>query len=100
MTKRVVNPVIERRDAMDPFIEMEIIDRPASTRAKYHLTRAVEMILQAVAQGKAVRMTLEEGVKNGPPQMALRHELQKRGLRLRYQKSGNAILAWSEPIVK
>ena len=79
------------------IVEMQIVDRPLGTKHQWPITDEVRAIAGTVESGKAVQLAFRTGEEMKRIQMALRHQVSKLGLRMRYARgSGDRIIAWAE----
>ena len=80
-----------------PIVSMEIVERPLSTKNAWPISAEVTMIAQTVETGKAVQLAFRTSEELKRVQMALRHQVAKLGLQMRYRKgAGERIVAWAE----
>ena len=81
----------------DVIVEMQIVERPLGTKHQWPITDEVRAIAGTVESGKAVQLAFRTGEEMKRIQMALRHQVSKLGLRMRYARgSGDRIIAWAE----
>lgn len=85
---------------INPFESLSVVERPLSTRGKWKTDKAITMLTDTLASGKAVRLSLKSGIPDYKIHMNLRHALKTRNLVLRYRRSGDAFIAWAEGMVK
>jgi hypothetical protein len=82
-----------------PITEMEIVERPMSTKHVWPVTKEVAAIAGTVESGKAVQLAFRTAAEMKNIQMALRHQVAKMGLKMRYAKAaGDRIVAWAEKV--
>lgn len=80
-----------------PITEMEMVERPLSTKHQWPITREAEAIAKTVETGKAVRLSFRSLDEAKKVQMALRHFVAKKGLTMRYRKdAADRLVCWAE----
>lgn len=90
-----VKDVKETKDAR--LIEMKIVDRPMGPRPNWPILEEVKAIANTIETGKAVQLAFRTGEEMKRIQMALRFQVAKLGLKMRYAKgTGDRIIAWAE----
>ena len=82
-----------------PITAMEIVERPLGTKHMWPVTEEVKAIAGTVESGKAVQLAFRSSEEMKRIQMALRHQVAKMGLKMRYAKGvGARIVAWAERV--
>ena len=97
---RAAAVVVEHEPAPGPIVSMEIVERPLSTKQAWPISAEVAAIASTVENGKAVQLAFRTSEELKRVQMALRHQVAKLGLQMRYRKSaqGERIVAWAERV--
>lgn len=94
MAKRKESNVLE-----SPIVSMQIVDRPLSTKHQWPISKEVHAIAETVETGKAVQLAFRTAEEMKRIQMALRHQVAKMGMKMRYSKGvGERIVAWAEKV--
>lgn len=89
-------PVVQHEPA-GPIVSMEIVERPLSTKQAWPINAEVTAIANTIETGKAVQLAFRTSEELKRVQMALRHQVAKLGLQMRYRKAvGDRIVAWAE----
>lgn len=90
-----------RVEPTGPIVSMEIVDRPLSTKHQWPIGKEVQAIADTIESGKAVQLAFRTGEEMKRIQMALRHQVAKMGMKMRYAKGvGERIVAWAEKVSK
>jgi hypothetical protein len=82
--------------------EFEVVDRPpwVSKRNKYHIDEHIKRLLQAVEEGKVVRVRANESVGK-KLFLAFRNTLRSHDYIYRYRSlDDNAVLMWADKVKK
>ena len=80
-----------------PIVSMEIVERPLSTKQAWPISAEVAAIASTIETGKAVQLAFRTSEELKRVQMALRHQVAKLGLQMRYRKGAqDRIVAWAE----